>query len=149
MTNQKTNIDSFVASEDLTAGDIVKLDSNGEAAKVSTAEATDAIGIVYADADEDERVSVVTNGVLDGVHVLVEDTDQSAGYDSAIAQGDHLVISGKASGTYAVGQALSSIDGTSVTTSDATTIVAKALEAVTGSTGEDTYTTIKAYVRFV
>ena len=147
MTDFKTVIMGYEAAEDLVVGDIVKLDTDGKAAKVSSAEATDAIGIVYGAASAGKQVPVVVEG-LATVRVLVEDTDGLSGYDAAVARGAHLVISGKSAGTYGVGQALSASTGTGVSTANATTIVAKALEAVAGSTTADTYTTIKAYVRF-
>lgn len=148
MTNIEKEILAFNAGEALVEGDIVKLNSSGDAIKVTSAEALDAVGIVYADAGLNERVSVIVRGLLDGVRVLVADTDGEAGYDSAITYGSRLLISGKAAGTYVVGQALSSDQGTGATGGDGT-IVAKALEAVAGSDSEDTYTVIKAYVDFI
>lgn len=148
MSNQKTEILSFEAGADLVEGDIVYLNTDNEAVKVTAAEATNAIGIVYADADEGEQVSVIVRGIATA-RVLVEDTNGSSGYDDPIARGDQLVISGKAAGTYVAGQALSSTGGTGVSTADATTIVGKALGAVAGVSGDDTYTTIKAYVSFM
>ena len=147
MSNIQNNVLRYEAAADLVTGDIVKLDTNGKAAKVAAAEATDAIGIVVESTDSGKSAPIITSGIID-VRVLVEDTDSGAGYDAAIARGAHLLISGKASGTYPVGQALSASTGTGVTTADATTLVAKALEAVAGSTAADTYTTIKAKVQF-
>jgi hypothetical protein len=149
MTNVNRELLSFEAGEDLSIGNIVELNSDGEAIKCDSAEATDAIGMVWASADEGSMVNVLVRGVHPAVPVLVEDTDSSSGYDAAIAYGAHLVVSGKSSGTYGVGQALSASTGYGVSIADATTIVAKALEEVDGSISEDTYTTIKAYVNFM
>lgn len=132
----------------LTAGDFVYIGTDGYITKVASAEATNAVGIVYETVAINKPVSVIAQGITD-VHVLVEDTDGSSGYDAAIAAGSLLVISGKASGTYVVGQALSAVGGTAQTTAVAGMVVGKALEAVAGSTSADTYTTIKAYVNFL
>jgi len=149
MSNFKTEILSYEAGEDLVAGDIVYLYSDSVVKKISSVEATNAIGMVQGAVSDGDQVAIVAVGIVDGVRVLVEDTDSSSGYDVAIVRGTHLVISGKAAGTYTAGQALSASTGTGVTTANATTIVAKALEAVAGVTTGDTYTTIKAYVKFL
>lgn len=149
MSNINNEIISFEAGADLSEGDIVYINSDNEAVKVTSAEATNAIGIVYADADEGDQVSVLVRGVYPNAHLLVEDTDGTSGYDDPITYGDLLVISGKAAGTYTAGQAFSTTAGTGVSTADATTIVARSLTAVAGSTSEDTYTTGKVYVNFV
>lgn len=148
MTNVEREIIGLEAAEDIVEGDILFIDSDGKAAKETDAEATNVFGIAYNDADSGEYVGVLVRGIHDNVRVLVEDTDSSSGYDSAITAGSRLLVSGKASGTYGVGQALSSDQGTGATAGDGT-IVAKAMEAVAGSTSEDTYTQIKCYVDFI
>ena len=140
---------SFEAGADLERGDIVKLNSDNEVEKVAAAEATNAVGICYNNADEGDKVTVLVRGVMDDVHLLVEDTDSSSGYDDPIAHGDLLVISGKASGTYVAGQALSTTAGSGVSTADATTIIGRSLTAVAGVDSGDTYTTGKVFVNFV
>ena len=149
MSNFKTEILSYEAGEDLVANEIVYLYSDSVVKKTSSVEATNAIGMVQGAVSDGDQVAIVANGIVDGVRVLVEDTNGNAGYDAAIVTGAHLVISGKTAGTYGVGQALSASTGSEVTTANATTIVAKALEAVAGASGSDTYTTIKAYVKFL
>lgn len=149
MTDANTHILSFEAGADLVAGDIVELNSDNELIKCTEVEITDAIGIVYADASEGEPCSVIVRGVVDACHLLVEDTDGSSGYDSAIAYGSLLVISGKTSGTYGVGQALSAVGGSAEPTPAAGKIVGKSLTKVAGATTGDTYTTGKVYVNFM
>ena len=151
--NAKNVILGYEAAEHLVEGDIVKLNTSGKLVKVAAVEATDAIGIVVSNGsaiDSDvtgKMVSVLIEGVAT-VRVLVEDTDGASGYDKAIVRGDQLVISGKTSGTYVVGQALSAVGGTAQATSVCGMVVGKALEAVAGSASADTYATLKAYVRF-
>jgi len=147
--NAQNVILSWEAGEDLVAGDIVYLNTDNELVKVAAAESTVAVGIVYADADEGDNCSVIVQGVVDDCHLLVEDTDGSSGYDSAIGYGDQLVISGKAAGTYTAGQALSAVGGTAQTTSVEGMVVGKSLTVVAGSTSADTYTTGKVWVDFM
>lgn len=147
MTNIEKQILGYKAGEDIVEGDFLTINSDNEVVKNTSAEATNVVGVAYNKANQGEQVGVLVYGLVDNLRVLVEDTDGASGYDSAIAAGDILLISGKAAGTYVVGQACSSTAGTGATGGDGT-IVAKALEAVAGSTSEDTYTTIKALVRF-
>jgi hypothetical protein len=149
MTNAKNVILGFEAGADLVKGDIVYLNTDNEAVKVTAAEVTNAIGIVYSSASEGEMVSVIVEGIIDDCHLLVEDTDGSSGYDEAIAYGSQLIISGKAAGTYTEGQALSAVGGTAQTTSVEGMVVGKSLTRVAGSTTADTYTTGKVYVNFM
>ena len=149
MTNINTEIIGFEAGADLVAGDIVYLNTDNEAIKCTAAEVTNAIGIVYSDADEGAQVSVTVRGLVDAAHLLVEDTNGSSGYDSAIAYGSQLIISGKAAGTYTAGQALSAVGGTSQTTSIEGMVIGKSLVIVAGVTTGDTYTTGKVYVDFM
>ena len=149
MTDINTQIIGYEAGEDLVAGDIVYLNTDGEAVKVAAVEATTAIGIVYSDADEGSMASIIVVGLVDACHLFVEDTDGSSGYDSAIGYGDQLIISGKTAGTYGVGQALSAVGGTAQTTSVEGMVVGKALVIVAGSAAADTYTTGKVYVNFM
>lgn len=148
MTNIDKEILKFEAGEDLVEGDIVKVNSDNEAVKQDSAEAKDSFGIVYNDASEGGMVSVIVRGLINNLRVLVEDTDGTSGYDDPISIGDRLLISGKADGTYVVGQACSTDAGTGATGGDGT-IVATAMEAVAGVTTDDTYTTIRAYVNFL
>ena len=148
MTNINRELLKGTAGADLAYGDIVKYHTDGTFIKQDSAEATDSIGIVWAAGNDGDLVTVLVRGVIDDLHFLIEDTSGSSGYDSAITHGDLLLVSGKTAGTYGVGQAVSKIDGTGVTTANATTIVARALEANAGSASGDTYGKIKAYVSF-
>ncbi len=136
-----------VSAVALTAGDFVYIDTSGDIAKVASVEETKCVGIVYADAAIGKPVSVIVKGLI-SVHALVEDTDGSSGYDKAIVAGDQLIISGKAAGTYLVGQAVSAVGGTAQATSVCGMVVGKAVEAVAGSDSADTYTTIMALINF-
>ena len=138
MTNAKNIILGFEAGADLVAGDIVYLNSDEELVKCTAAEVTNAIGIVYAGAEEGKFASVIVQGVVEEAHLLVEDTDGASGYDSAITFGDLLIISGKAAGTYTAGQALSAVGGTAQATAVAGMVVGKALCAEAGSAAADT-----------
>ena len=149
MSDANTHIMSWEAGADLVEGDIVYLNTDNELVKVAAAEATNAVGIVYADAVEGDQCSVIVRGLVDACHLLVEDTNGSSGYDSAIAYGSQLVISGKTSGTYGVGQALSAVGGTGQATSVEGMVVGKSLAIVAGVTTGDTYNTGKVYVDFM
>lgn len=148
MTDANTEFMGFEAGEDLTAGDIVTLNTDHEVIKCAAVEATNAIGIVHGDVSEGEQANIVVKGLTE-VRVLVEDTDGSSGYDAPIVRGDQLIISGKAAGTYTVGLCLSAVGGTAQTTSVEGMVVGKALGAVAGVTTGDTYTTISAMVDFM
>ena len=148
MTDAQVEIKKFTAGADLVEGNIVELDSSGHAILCDAAEATNAIGIVYADALDTYPVSIVIRGKIQ-VNVLIEDTDGSSGFDKAIVPGDRLLVSGKTSGTYGVGQALSAVGGTDTITANLGEIVGMALEGNAGSTTADTYATIWAFVSFV
>jgi len=147
--NQKNVILSWEAGADLLAGDVVYLNTDNELVKCTAVEDTVCVGIVYADATEGKQCSVIVEGIVDLCHLLVEDTNASSGYDSAIGYGDQLIISGKTSGTYGVGQALSAVGGTAQTTSVEGMVVGKSLVIVAGSTTADTYTTGLVYVNFM
>jgi len=149
MSDINTHIISFEAGADLVTGDIVYLNTDNELVKCTAAEVTNAIGIVYAGVSEGDQCSVVVAGLVEAAHLLVEDTNASSGYDSAIAYGAQLIISGKTSGTYTAGQALSAVGGTGQTTSVEGMVVGKSLVIVAGSTTADTYTTGKVYVNFM
>ena len=149
MTDVQTLIKKWEAGADLVEGDIVYLNTDKELVKVAAVEATNAVGIVYAAASEGEPCSVIVRGIVDLCHLFVEDTDGSSGYDSAIAYGDQMIIAGKASGTYDVGQALSAVGGTAQTTSVKGMVVGKSLAIVAGVTTGDTYTTGQVYVDFM
>ena len=148
MSNIKNENQSFEAGEALVRGDIVYLNTDNEAVKVAGVEATNAIGIVYAAASEGDQVSVTIKGIVEDVHMLIENTGGSSGYDAPFAYGSLLVISGKAAGTYTEGQALSVITGTGVSVKDRTTIVGKSFVLDAGATPADTYTTGKVYIDF-
>lgn len=148
MTDAQVEIKKFTAAAALVEGNIVELDSSGHAILCDAVKATNAVGIVYADAASGDPVSVVIRGKIQ-VNILIEDTNATSGYDKAIIPGDRLIVSGKTSGTYAVGQALSAVGGTTTITANLGEIVGMALEGNAGSTTADTYATISAFVSFV
>lgn len=147
MTNVEKELLGFEAAENIVEGDVLYVNADGKAAKVTSAEATNAFGLAYNNANAGDRVSVLVRG-LTTVRVLVSATGTAAGYNAAVVPGSRLLISGKAAGTYTEGQALSSDQGVGATGGDGT-VVAKALESVAGAAGTDTYTTIRAYVDFL
>lgn len=129
------------AAEDLVDGDIVYINSSGLVAKVTSAEAVNAVGVVQGNAKTGKIPGVLVQGRIKG-RILVEDTDGAGTYKNPIAAGDLLAISGKAGGTYVVGQAFSKI------TAAAGKMVARALAANAGTTTGDTYATLDMYINF-
>jgi hypothetical protein len=149
MADRNTQVMSWEAGADLVYGDIVYLNTDKELVKCTAVEVTNAVGIVFAPAAEGTPCTVIVEGTVDACHLLVEDTDGESGYDSAIAYGSQLVISGKTSGTYGVGQALSAVGGTGQASSVEGMVVGKSLAIVAGADDADTYETGEVYVNFM
>lgn len=131
-TNEGMEMIKMIAGEDLKTGDlVVGGSSDDEVVKNSSTNSETLLGVVYADADKEQAVTVIVRGVVDGVVGVFLPAD-----GDNINVGTRLANAGDEN-------RLSRSDIT-----DASQVYGYALESVEASDSDET-TTIKAFVDFV